>query len=168
MAKTIAPRPTPAITGVQTTTQPQQIKIAIPQVCISWWKWKQSDLCIYVGLHLWLYFWWCSSFTFNYCCGKCFWDAFKRCAWAWHCEVRITRNSPVYSNAVINYTIGICLFRTKLRDCLKNISSNNNTILMIQKRVDFSVSCYLLLLQRFSELLYSHSIVYFKCDKIHT
>ena len=40
--------------------------------------------------------------------------------------LRNMRNSPVHSNAVINYAIMIRLFRSVLRDRLKNFSSNNS------------------------------------------
>ena len=39
--------------------------------------------------------------------------------------LRAARNSPVHSNGVMNYAIAVRLFRTVLRDRLKNLSRYN-------------------------------------------
>ena len=43
----------------------------------------------------------------------------------------MARISPVHSNGVINYAIAIRLFRTVLRDRLKNFWRNNSKLLFL-------------------------------------
>ena len=45
--------------------------------------------------------------------------------------LRAARNSPVHSNGVINYAIAVRLFRTVLRDRLKNFSRYNSVVLLL-------------------------------------
>jgi hypothetical protein len=44
--------------------------------------------------------------------------------------LRTARNSPVHSNGVMNYAVAIRLFRTVLRDRLKNFSRYNKHFLI--------------------------------------
>ena len=58
--------------------------------------------------------------------GKKFETRYKRCA----CGIAYrARNSSVHSNGVINYAIAIRLFRTVLRDRLKNFSRYNRYVM---------------------------------------
>ena len=45
--------------------------------------------------------------------------------------MRAARNSPIHSNGVINYEIVVRLFRTVLRDRLKNFSRYNSASIML-------------------------------------
>ena len=59
-------------------------------------------------------------------------EMFLRCIWTLCVAMRIAPISPIHSTDVINYSVTIHLFRTVLRNRLKNFSSNN-------KYRDFSV-----------------------------
>ena len=53
-------------------------------------------------------------------------EKFLRCIRTLCVVLREARNSPVHSNSVINYTVAARLFRTVLRDRLKNLSRYNS------------------------------------------
>ena len=71
--------------------------------------------------------------------------------------LRTARNSPVHSNGVINYAFVVRLFRTELRDRLKNFSRYNS-----DGHVNFSVSRRYCL--KNIAILSSHNILVWNCE----